>query len=114
MTTLHRGRSLSLAFIPAEFSSIAPIARAGVLGESDLGALYRDSKEPSGTYRLALIAATEGGRYKKRVLEISRQSSNVVSPFKSILVYERTLDSTAVDFDTSNLKNVISASPKTE
>lgn len=114
MTTLYQGRSLSQAFVPAEFSSI--VEKEQNIGVDDFGldVIYQNTKEPSGAYRLSLLIQTEGRRYKKRVLEVSRQSTNVISPFKSILIYERSLDSTDVDFDTSNIKNVISAIPETQ
>jgi len=115
MTSLHQGRSLSKAFMPEQLSSIFKANRSALSDESDgVNEIYWSSKEPSGTYRLTLFAETGAGRYRKRVLELTKQSSNFISPHKSFLVYERTLNSNDVDFDRSSLKNVFNTIPNTE
>lgn len=110
MTSLHSGRSLSRAFVPSSLSEIVDTDRARNIDKFDFDAIFDSTEDPSGAYRLSLWV-NDGHRYKKRVLEISKQSSNYVSPFQSVLVYERTLESADVDFDTTGLKNVINAPP---
>ena len=113
MTSLHSGRGLIESFMPPELLEVAESGPAKLDDRFGFDEIFASTEEPSGAYRLSLWV-NSGGRYKKRVLEINKQSSNFISPFKRVLVYERTLNSPDVEFDITGLKNVINALPNTQ
>ena len=113
ITTLHQGRGLSTLFMLPELREAMDDELEESEEQSDLNSIFQNLTDPSGTYRLSLWVDL-GGRYKKRVLEITKQSTNLISPFKSVLVYERTLESIDEKLKTTGLKDVIYTIPDTQ
>jgi len=83
-----------------------------VEGGFDVEALELQNPTMSDNSRLTFWVQTQDGLYKKRVIEIRRDSNNTTQPFRRFWVYETTVSQDDLEFDrrsTNEIKNVIQA-----